>query len=189
MGTQTVFTDGAAAAANADWGAAPVEHLIGHILKTHHAFLREQLPRIEGMFDRILGKRPDEICGFVPTLANTFFGLKAELESHLMKEEMILFPHIVRLARAREAGEETPRAGFGSVRGPIAVMEHEHESGNQALEQMRRLTDGYAMKNSSCPNRRELFQALSELDADLVEHIRLENEILHPRAIRLEAGA
>jgi regulator of cell morphogenesis and NO signaling len=173
--------------AGRDWSTAPIDELIVHIVNRHHTFLRRQLPRIEVIFDRIVGKKPDETGGIVLPLGKLFLGLRTELESHLLKEENVLFPYILRLEDARKSGSPTPKAHFGSVKRPIGMMEHEHDSADRVLQEMRRLTNGYPMEGSTCSNWRELFRALGELETDLVEHIRLENEILHPRAIRLEA--
>ena len=169
-----------------DWNTAPVGDLIDHIVNTHHVFLRGHLPKLQAMFERLLGKSPDKLCGFVPSLAKTFFGLQAELNDHLLKEEQILFPHVRRLAEARAAGRPAPAFHCGSVAGPIHQMEHEHANGKRALEEMRKIATGYPMQEGMCQNRRALFEELLALETDLHEHMHLENDILHPRATALE---
>ena len=148
--------------------------------------MRAHLPQIQARLERILGKKPEDICGFVPDLAKTFFALKEELDAHLMKEERILFPMIVRMEQARASGDALPANHCGTVRAPIRQMEFEHSNGKRALDTMRRLTGGYPIVEDMCKNRRGLFEELLALEADLVEHMRLENEILHPRAMQLE---
>lgn len=187
MTTATVITDRQTPAA-LDWNDVPLRGLIDHIVNKHHVFLRAHLPKIQMRFERILAKAPDDICGFIPSLAQTFFALKEELENHLLKEEQILFPYVVRLEAAREAGEPAPAFHCGSVMGPIRQMEYEHASGKRALKEMRRLTGGYPVREGMCEGRQGLFEDLLALEADLLEHIRLENDILHPRAARLEAA-
>jgi regulator of cell morphogenesis and NO signaling len=86
----------------------------------------------------------------------------------MMKEEMVLFPMI--------------RAGSGSVANPIRVMEHEHDSAGRALERMRAVTGNYALPADACNSYRALFAGLQEFEADLHQHIHLENNILFPRA-------
>ena len=130
----TALMRAAGAEAGRDWSTAPIDELVVHIVSRHHTFLRSRLPRIEVIFDRILGKKSDEICGFVLPLGKTFLGLRLELEHHLLKEETILFPHILRLASARENGSSAPKAAFGPVQGPIGVMEQEHEQARGALQ-------------------------------------------------------
>ncbi len=184
-GTESQNTQAAPAQ---DWNAASLRELMDYIVNKHHAFLRAQLPKIQGRLERILERNSGEICDFIPPLAETFSALRAELESHLLKEEQILFPHVARLEAAREAGEPAPAFHCGTVLGPIRQMEYEHANGQRALEEMRRLTEGYKLGGDGCPGREGLFGDLLALESDLLEHIRLENEILHPRAARLEAG-
>ena len=186
MTTTTQTTDSAAAR---DWTSAPLNELIDHILDKHHVYLREHLPHVQAIFERIMGKNPDKVCGFVPNLAKTFLALKEDLESHLLKEEQILFPHIRRLEDARNAGQPAPAFHCGTVAGPITQMEHEHANGKKALDEMSRLTAGYPLEDGMCANRRALFESLRALEADLLQHMHLENDILHPRARSLEQSA
>lgn len=178
--------NGAGAAPGRDWSGARLGELIDHITNTHHAFMRTHLPKVQAIFDKILAKQSGDICGFVHPLSQTFFSLRAELENHLMKEEQILFPQVVSLEEAREAGNPPPSFHCGTVQGPISMMEHEHANAKKALDEMRRLTNGYPAEEDMCPNRRTLFEALMELEADLDQHIHLENDFLFPRAIKLE---
>jgi regulator of cell morphogenesis and NO signaling len=106
--------------------------------------------------------------------------LKEELDAHLMKEEMILFPAITKLEVGRSSGAPC------SIEHPIARMEYEHESAGRALAQMRHLTLDYYIPDEACNTYRALFAALIELEADLHQHIHLENNILFPRAAALQ---
>jgi regulator of cell morphogenesis and NO signaling len=104
----------------------------------------------------------------------------------MMKEEMVLFPYIVRLEEASLAGEPALPPPFGTVRNPVRMMEHEHESAGEALRELRALSNGYAVPEDACLSYRTLYGALAEFEADLHRHIHLENNVLHPRAIELE---
>jgi regulator of cell morphogenesis and NO signaling len=75
---------------------------------------------------------------------------------------------------------------FGSVQNPVSMMEHEHESAGNALRAMRQASSGYVAPSDACVSYQTLFKALSEFEADLHEHIHLENNILFPRAIAME---
>ena len=56
------------------------------------------------------------------------------------------------------------------------------------LLKLRTLTHGYKLPENACPTFQELFQELARLEADLHEHIHLENNILFPRAIEIEVA-
>ena len=73
-----------------------------------------------------------------------------------------------------------------SVRNPIWVMEQEHESAGNALREMRRLTADYRLPEDGCRSYQALLDGLQTLEADLHEHIHLENNILFPKAVQLE---
>ena len=83
-----------------DWNAAPLSELVQHILDKHHAWLREELPLIGQLLQRML-----ELHGvrFRP-LQRVFTHLRNELESHMRKEEKFLFPSIFHMEQAAAAG-------------------------------------------------------------------------------------
>ena len=160
-----------------DWASAPLADLIRHILDTHHNYLRRELPRLAELLAR--SERPGDT---LEALRNTFSELKNELESHMWKEESVLFPMIRGLEAARAAGQPASPSHCGSVRNPIRVMELEHDSAVRALAEMRCITSGYELSEDADEGRRMLFTGLTELEADLRQHIHLENDILHQRA-------
>jgi len=184
MTTTTTISDAKPEAG--DWESAPLSDLIDHIVETHHVFLRAHLPKLGERLERLMRKSPETRCDFVAPLHDTFFDLKNELDAHLLKEERILFPMITQMEEARAAGAEPPPNHCGTVQAPIRQMEHEHANGKKALAGMRALTNGYPIEEGMCNGRRGLFEDLLALEADLFEHMRLENEILHPRAAELE---
>ena len=158
-----------------DWKTAPLRDLIEHIVARHHAYLKSELPRIADLFAKVLrahGEREPRLA----EASEVFEVLKEELDAHLMKEEMILFPAIMRLEAGGGAGAPC------SIEHPIARMEYEHESAGRALAQMRHLTLDYYIPDEACNTYRALFAALIELEGDLHQHIHLENNSLFPRA-------
>jgi regulator of cell morphogenesis and NO signaling len=176
----------ARAESDQDWSSAPLGALIRHIVSTHHEYLRRELPAIEARLakvHRVYNQR------YGPTLIGlpaVFAGLRQELESHLTKEELILFPVIAAYESAANEGSRLPRVPFGKVANPIAVMEHEHDSAGQALARIREITGTYHVPDTACVTYRALMSSLDELERDLHMHIHLENNILFPRANDLE---
>lgn len=152
------------------WDQAPLEELIEHILETYHQSLREELPRLESMVRKVVEVHGDKDPERFGQLLSVYLGLKAELERHMMKEEVILFPMI--------------QQGHGAMaNGPIAVMEQEHDSAGNALRRLRELTDGYQVPDGACNTWRALWHGLAALEESLHRHIHLENNILFPRAL------
>ncbi len=174
-------TDGPAADVR-NWSAAPLAELIGHILSTHHEYLRRELPRLGDICAKVAvvhGERHREL----EEVRRTFDGLRGELEEHMMKEERILFPSIV----AMEQGGDGPMH-CGGIDRPIMVMEHEHDSAGRALATLRQLTKDYAVPPDACNTYRVMLASLEEMEKDLHEHISKENNILFPRALEMAAA-
>lgn len=171
------------------WDDASLSEVIDHILTRYHARLREDLPRLGEMAEKVLRVHGEKHPEVLPALARTFRALRAELEAHTMKEERILFPYIRVMEGAVERGEAAPPAPFGSVRGPIQMMEDEHTGAADALARLRELTGGFEPPTGACTTFRGLYHGLAELESDTHRHIHLENNVLFPRAAEMEAGA
>ena len=186
--TALVETSARTATAEKDWYAAPLHELINHILQVHHAYMKEALPRLKGLVQKVLhahGAHHGAMLRQVQDLYNT---LDTELTNHLQKEEEILFPYIVAAEAHRQGGPEGPAACFGSVGNPIRQMEREHESAGAVLAQIRKVTGGYALPDDACPTFRALYEEMERMEGDLHQHIHLENNILFPKAIAMESS-
>ena len=167
--------------ATQDWQARPLSELTTHIQTTHHQYTREEIVRLTALTAKVSaahGANHQELV----EIRDVFEGLAQELSGHMMKEEMILFPYIVRLENAVQA----TKAPFGTVRNPIAMMMHEHDGAGEALRDLRRLSGGYSAPADACVSYQTLYRALAAFEADLHQHIHLENNILFPRAVELE---
>lgn len=168
-----------------DWNSVPLADLIAHIRNTHHQYTRAEIARLQPLFQKVLsvhGKNHPELAN----LQATFGGLAQELSTHLMKEEMVLFPYVERMEEAILEKSPILPAPFGTVQNPVAMMMHEHDGAGEALREMRAASHGYAAPEDACASYRALYQALAEFEADLHQHIHLENNILFPRAIEME---
>ncbi len=166
-----------------DWTKVPLAELASHILDTHHAYTRAALERIEMLLGRVLRAHGAQHGKMLTALAQRFEAIRDELASHLMKEEQILFPAIIELDNY--ANNKGPRPEFhcGSVAYPIQQMEHEHDNAGALLLEMRDITDGFTLPPDSCETFAALYEAIPALEADLHEHIHLENNILFPASI------
>lgn len=158
----------AAAPQHTDWNMAPFETLIDHIVTRHHSYLREELPRLASWIAAVRRAHGERDGVLLEQLDAAFTAMKDELDQHIRKEEVVLFPAILR--------------SEGWIAQPIAMMEHEHDSAGRALAELRRLTGNYQPPAHACATYRALYAGLAALEADLHQHIHLENNILFPRA-------
>jgi regulator of cell morphogenesis and NO signaling len=176
--------NGSQSATQTDWNEVTLTELADHIVETHHGFLTTELPRITGLTEKVNhahGDRRPELAKVV----STFKLMREELESHMAKEEQILFPAI----RLLESESSLPAFPFGSVANPISMMEHEHDDAGNALRRLRELTEDFTPPADACPTYRVMLESLENLEQDLHLHIHKENNILFPRAKELEATA
>jgi len=172
-----------------DWSEARAKDLAEHILGTHHVFMKSQLPRLTDLFEKVIAAHGEKHGEMLRSVREVFFDLKAEIEAHLMKEEQILFPYILALDDYVTQGGARPVSHCGTVRNPIRQMEHEHENAGRALEWMRELTSDYALPEDACASFEALYEGLKQMEADLHEHIHLENNVLFPKSEALEDKA
>lgn len=170
-----------------DWQQEPLSVLIAHIKSTHHAYTREEVARLSALLQKVCsvhGKNHPELLD----IQETFAGLGRELMTHLIKEEMVLFPFIERMEEAVIQREPVVPGPFGTVENPVAMMEHEHSSAGQALREIRKASNEYVPPADACVSYQTLYKALVAFEADLHQHIHLENNVLFPRAIAMEKG-
>jgi len=168
-----------------DWAIEPLADLIAHIENTHHNYTRDEIARVAPLFEKVCsvhGSCHPELLN----ICEVFRALAQELTLHMMKEEKVLFPYIVRMEEASIEKRPVVPAPFGSVQNPVAMMEHEHAAAGNALQAMRKASSGYFAPIDACTSYQTLYRALSDFEADLHQHIHLENNVLFPRAITLE---
>lgn len=167
------------------FASMPLDQLIEHIIAQHHGYVRGASPVILAHTTKLAtvhGANHPEVIR-IAALARS---VADEMQTHMIKEEKVLFPHIQRLVNARRTGEETIPPHFGTIRNPIMMMEAEHRSAGDALYEIRALSSAYAPPADACTTYRVAYQELEEFEKDLHEHVHLENNILFPNAIALE---
>jgi regulator of cell morphogenesis and NO signaling len=153
-----------------DWRRASPSDLIEYILNRYHERHREQLPELIALARKV--EQAHARHADCPTgLSDLLRDLRQEIESHMRKEEQVLFPMLAR--------------GHGKMaEGPITVMRMEHEHHAQALHQLQEVTHGMALPDGACDSWRALYLGLAEFREDLITHINLENDILFAVALR-----
>ena len=168
-----------------NWQAEPLGDLVSHITNTHHKYTREEIARLAPLFAKVCsvhGANHPELL----QLRDIFAGLSQKLMVHLMKEEMVLFPFIIRMEEAVMEKAPILPPPFGTVQNPVSMMEHEHDSAGHALRTIREISQSYTAPPDACVSYQTLYKVLVEFEADLHQHIHLENNILFPRAIEME---
>ncbi len=151
------------------WSDRPLPDVVGRIVDWYHARLRTELPLLVEMARKVERRHAEKATcprGIGAHLAD----LTRVLVEHLDKEESTLFPVLL--------------AGRGATAGAtVHDLEREHEDVALALERTRRLTADLTPPDEACPTWRALYLRLDELEAELMEHVHLENNVLFRRAL------
>jgi regulator of cell morphogenesis and NO signaling len=147
--------------------------LADYIVQNHHSFVKKAIPDIQAFLDKVCDAHGDDAPELLQ-LRDCFLDLAEELEAHMKKEELVLFPAIKRLES--QAQEDHPLRS--SIQGPVDVMEHEHIVAGNLIKQIRGLSNNYTPPDFACPTFRIAYKKLQEFDNDLMQHIHLENNIL-----------
>jgi regulator of cell morphogenesis and NO signaling len=170
-----------------DWTRASLEELSGHIVTAHHAYVKNELPRLAILAQKVV-RRHGDTQSELPLIQTKLALLDEELTQHLAKEEAILFPYVTKLERALASGGTLPHDCFATVSNPIATMTAEHDAAGTLLAEIRQLSHQFTTPVGACPTYHAFYDGLRQFEQDLHQHIHLENNILFPRAIALEAG-
>ena len=170
-----------------DFNNWDLDTLIDHIIDTHHKYVSESIPLILQYSNKVANVHGHHYKEVVD-INNLFIEVANELTMHMKKEEHVLFPFIKLLHKAKKEGKSIEQPHFGTVKNPIRMMEYEHENAGDVFKKIAELTNGFTPPNEACNTFRALYAILDEFEQDLHQHIHLENNILHPKAIVLEAA-
>ena len=169
-----------------NWMAAPLHELTRHIREKHHRYVREAIPRTQTLLDKVVEKHGKDHHE-VSDIRAAFTEVGKEMIMHMQKEEQILFPYIDALERAASVHESVEPPFFQTVKNPIHAMMKEHDAAGELVKHIRSLSGEYTAPADACASFTALYQGLKEFEADLHQHVHLENNILFPRAVETEA--
>jgi regulator of cell morphogenesis and NO signaling len=165
------------------WQIEPLRDLIHHIVNKHHTFTREQLALTHELAAKV-ERRHGTAHPEVHKLNEVLMVISAELTHHLSCEEGVLFPYIEQMDGNQRL---LTQAVFGNVQQPVRRMMMDHNQTGDELRVLREITNNYCPPDDACTTFRALYRALEDLERDLHWHIHLENNILFPRALKLES--
>jgi len=167
-----------------DFEKMNLTQLADYIVQTHHAYIKNEMPQIYAYLHKISskhGERHPELY----KIFQTFSAVKEEMEGHMKKEELILFPRIKELEKLANNENANLQLNITYLQSPITVMEQEHDHAGSLLNDIRILSNDYTPPQDACTTYRLSFAALKAFELDLHQHVHLENNILFPKAINM----
>lgn len=164
----------------------PTDLLIDYVLKIHHRNIRTKGPALLADIERVAsahGAAHPELNQLVTLFAHSL----DDLESHLQKEEQVLFPYCYDLIDADMRGQSRGQMHCGTVANPIRVMLREHHDEGTRYKYIRILMKDFVAPDDACATYRLMLEELETFMDALFEHIHIENNILFPRFVELES--
>ena len=168
-----------------DYNNWSLDILSQHIENKHHKFIESQTPLIIKYLEKICqvhGKLHPELFN----IQELFIQSASELSQHMKKEELILFPYIQKMKFSLNNNQPFEAAPFGTIQKPIQMMQHEHNTEGDIFKEIARLSSNYSPPSDACNSYIITYNLLKEFELDLHLHIHLENNILFPKAVKLE---
>jgi regulator of cell morphogenesis and NO signaling len=161
-----------------------LSQLADYIVLTHHAYVKNESPQIAAYLQKVASKHGGRHAELFK-IFELFTVVKEEMEQHMHKEELVLFPRIKELERLSQSGDGPFTLNLSYLQSPIYMMEMEHEQAGTIMAEIRKLTNNYAPPLDACTTYRLSFAALKAFEQDLHHHVHLENNILFPKALEL----
>lgn len=166
-----------------DWS---IDFLVDYIENIHHAYLKDSLPILQSQIASFV-KGHKKKYPSLEKIDEIFSELSSFILDHVSEEEEYIFPYIKQISNTYKRKEVYGNLFVKTLRKPLEqVLQSEHKHIAALLHQLRVATNFYQFGAEACTNHQVVFRKLKELDADLVQHKHLENNILFPKAIAME---
>jgi regulator of cell morphogenesis and NO signaling len=172
--------------ASLDVSRYSLTRLIQHIVRTHHRYVRQQLPGLLAIGQRIVEKQGEHApkLNRIETLLKK---LQTEMLAHIEKEEEVFFPYVAQLDGDERLAHLPSPGGFRGLAETVLAMTNEHESAVRLIDELESLSHDVLQPVPVCAGCAALLAALRAFKQDLDRHIQLEDQLLFPRAVQLES--
>lgn len=168
-----------------DYKTWSVDVIAEYLTKTHHRYIEEKAPIIIQYLTKLAGVH-GSIHPELHEIHTIFSKSFLDLTAHMKREEMVVFPFIIKMKNAQNKGTDLDTPPFLSIENPITTLKEDHETESERFRRIAALTNNYTPPTESCNTYKVAFAMLEEFEKDLRKHIHLENNILFPKVIELE---
>lgn len=158
-----------------------IQDLISDILTNHHKYLEGSFVQITQLLESNLVD-PHKL----KNIKNAFYELREVLEHHIRKEEKVLFPYLIKLAKIGKGAMKFEYSPFGSVRTVISVMNSDHKAVCKVIRSLLQTTDYFRIFSTNSSFPQQIYISFRDLYLNLQRHMYLENYQLYPMSIELE---
>lgn len=158
---------------------------VDFIIENHHHFVKKQLPLIAELIDYVI-ERHGKTYAALYDIQKLFHSFSESFYKQIFRKEEELFAYIKKLYRLSEEGKQMSPPYFGSIVELENQLSEEHNNVENALTQLRQITNNFVPPDNSCSNHKRIYKLLKALCYDTKQHIYLENNLVFPEALELE---
>ena len=169
-----------------DYDKWELDFLIDYIVNTHHQYIKDNAENLNDLTIKVAEHHGDS-HGELNRLSTLMYHFLQDLLDNTAREEEVLFPVIKQIVAKKRNADTEITYKIGSLQEPIDLLKKDHEIAAADLSFFRTLTNDYTLPADACSSYQYLFQKIKEFETDLQTHIQLENNILFPKALQLDA--
>lgn len=169
-----------------DWS---LDLLTNYIIQNHHQYVKKALPEIQSILDKVCARHGPHHAE-LHEIRDQFQVMSKDLQAHMYNEEHVLFPAIQALVRESTRllpVSDTPAHSMSNLNPVIATLENEHDLVGHCLHRIREVSNHFTLPADACSSFASLYRRLQEFETDLHMHVHLENNLLFPKALSLQA--
>jgi regulator of cell morphogenesis and NO signaling len=163
-----------------------LDALSGYIVTTYHRYADQQIQVIKAALEKACqeyGERHPDL----QEIKKLFDAAAGVIAVHQKKEELILFPFIRKMADAKKNNKEFVRPpATRSVESPVDMLTHEHYQQSDLFQKIAEISQEYTLPDGADGTFTDSLRLLKEFEINLHKHLHLENNILFPKALKLE---
>lgn len=169
-----------------DYDKWELDFLVDYIANTHHRYIKDNAENLNDLAIKIAEHHGDNHPE-LNRVSTVMYHFLQDLLDNIAREEKVLFPVIKQMVSKKANADTEITYKMGSLEEPINLLKKDHEVALADLSFFRILTSDYTLPADACSSYQYLFQKMKEFESELQTHIQLENNILFPKAILLDA--
>ena len=168
-----------------DLRSIPIDLLVAYLQGVHQRFLCRRLPYMQKLVDSLNPIDFDE-SEIIRDLKLIFPIFVSDFIHHIHEEEDHLFNRVLEIDRIVKRGGNPGRFFLLKSKNCLHEMAMDHHEDDDDMRGIRNLTNNYTLPEKAGLNLKVIFAELECFERELRRHASIENEILFPKAIRLQ---
>lgn len=169
-----------------DYDRWELDFLIDYVVNTHHRYIKDHAESLNDLAIKVAEHHGDNHLELNRLSTLTYHFLQ-DLLDHIVREGEVLFPVIKQMVAKQRNPETEGTYKIGSLSEPINLLKKEHEIASLDLSFLRKLTDDYKVPADACSSYQYLFTKMQEFESEVQTYMKLENTVLFPKALQLDA--